>query len=559
MKKVLTIKDNSTLRDSLKRIKRNSKSNFLPNFFAIIDKNKKLIGALTDGDLRRNFAENDSMDKSIKLCMNKNPVFLTIKQLKNREFDLLKENLRKRKRNIQDIFITNENKKIIGAISYKEIFNSDVGQETIVSVIGMGFVGLTVACHIASKDFKVRAIDKNKKIIGDLKRGKPHFYEPHLQENIKINSKEKRLIFSNELKKSSYYIVSAGTPLTNKNKPDLSHIYEVLDSIVSAGLNNSVVVMRSTIPLGSSLSSIIPYLEKKSSLKCGVDWSYCYAPERTIEGNALDELKTLPQLFSGFSKNCNEISRTFLNLVFDNLVLMDSIEAAELSKLACNSYRDLSFAFANEISNICEDLQVDSKRLIEQVNYEYPRSTIALPSPGVGGYCLTKDPIIYSNPLKKLSSKPKSGCFSREINEHAAKSPYRSLIKFSKRNNLKLSDLNILVIGIAFKGFPKTDDYRFSTGVDFCNLIQNKVKKLWVKDFEIDSKKINQLGFKNLISIKKVDAIFILNNHEKNSDIVLLDWLQKKSKKLLYDGWGQKTNLKNYDDKNFFYSTLGKL
>ena len=92
-----------------------------------------------------------------------------------------------------------------------------------------------------------------------------------------------------------------------------------------------MVVIRSTIPLGSSASSIIPYLEKKSNLKCGVDWSYCFAPERTVEGNALDELKTLPQLFSGFSKNCNEISRTFLNLVFDNLVLMDSIEAAELS------------------------------------------------------------------------------------------------------------------------------------------------------------------------------------------------------------------------------------
>ena len=183
---------------------------------------------------------------------------------------------------------------------------------------------------------------------------------------------------------------------------------------------------------------------------------------------------------------------------------MDSIEAAELSKLACNTYRDLSFAFANEISNMCEDLEVDSKRLIEQVNYEYPRSNIALPSPGVGGYCLTKDPIIYSNPSKKLSSKPKSGSFSREINEHAAKSPYRSLIKFSRSNKLKLSDLNILVIGIAFKGFPKTDDHRFSTGVDFCDSIQNKVKNLWVKDFEIGSKKVNQLGYKNLVSIEKL-------------------------------------------------------
>ena len=112
-----------------------------------------------------------------------------------------------------------------------------------------------------------------------------------------------------------------------------------------------------------------------------------------------------------------------------------------------------------------------------------------------------------------------------------------------------------MVIGIAFKGFPKTDDHRFSTGVDFCDLIQSKVKNLWVKDFEISSKKINQLGYKNLVSIEKADAIFILNNHEKNSDIILLDWLQKKSKKLLYDGWGQKTNLKSYDDKTFFYST----
>jgi nucleotide sugar dehydrogenase len=239
--------------------------------------------------------------------------------------------------------------------------------------------------------------------------------------------------------------------------------------------------------------------------------------------------------------------------------LTDSIEAAELSKLICNTYRDLNFAFANEISNICEDIDVDSKRLVEQVNYEYPRSNIALPSPGVGGYCLTKDPIIYSNPSIKLSLKPKSGFFSREINEYAEKSPYRSLIKFSRTNKLKLSDLNILVIGIAFKGSPKTDDYRFSTGVNFCNLIQNKVKNLWVKDFQIGSKKIKELGYKNIDSIKKVDAIFILNNHEKNSDIVLLDWLKKRSKKLLYDGWAQRTNLKSYDDKNFFYSTLGKL
>ena len=106
-------------------------------------------------------------------------------------------------------------------------------------------------------------------------------------------------------------------------------------------------------------------------------------------------------MVSGFSKSCLTKSIEFWRGITNAVVQIDSLEACEIAKLANNTYRDLTFAFANGISQICSDFQIDSEKLINSINEGYPRSSIAKPSPGVGGYCLTKDPYILFYSMSK--------------------------------------------------------------------------------------------------------------------------------------------------------------
>ena len=160
-------------------------------------------------------------------------------------------------------------------------------------------------------------------------------------------------------------------------------------------------------------------------MKCGIDWHLSFAPERTLEGSALQELRNLPQIISGFSDACLKKSSEFFDKFCNNTVEVESLESAEMAKLACNTYRDLKFSFANELSSICEQYNINSRKLISKINFDYERAGIPLPSPGVGGYCLTKDPIIYTHPSRKPSIPIELGRVSRKINEYAAQSPNR--------------------------------------------------------------------------------------------------------------------------------------
>ena len=240
------------------------------------------------------------------------------------------------------------------------------------------------------------------------------------------------------------------------------------------------------------------------------------------------------------------------------------MESAELAKLACNTFRDLQFSFANELSAMCENYNINTRRLIEQINFDYPRAKIPSPSPGVGGYCLTKDPIIYSNPINKPTEQIELGKISRKVNENALRSPNRALGNFVEKYNLSLSMLNILIVGIAFKGTPETNDIRFSTSIDFFNSVKDDVNKIYGFDNCISQKDLVDIGFSKDFDVLdihnyEISAIFYLNNHSRNSDINLSLWLETNNPKLLYDGWGCRNDLEFNDIEKFSYTTLGKI
>ena len=202
-------------------------------------------------------------------------------------------------------------------------------------------------------------------------------------------------------------------------------------------------------------------------------------------------------------------------------------------KIMGNAYRDYVFGFSNFLISICQQYNLDLNLLIDASNRGYPRSTIPVPSPGVGGPCLTKDPYFFFEDALNFSKSPVIA--ARKINELIPKQSVK-FIK-SKINNLK--DFNCLVIGIAFKGVPETNDYRNSPSVDFIEELKPEVKSVdyWdcvVKDVdaEINAGKYHQ--------DKKYTFYAILNNSPKNLEFFTqLELNDAEGEIIIYDPWRQ--------------------
>ncbi len=540
---------------------------YVKGIVAVISNENKFIGCFADGDLRRIINDNADLNLPISNFMVRNPISVMECDIDDvNTWNNIKDLEVQFKKNVKTIFVLNDQKELLGALNrnyYISEFLEDF-QNTKSCIMGLGFVGLTVACHISSYNMEVIGYDNSLSLVDDLKNNKTKFDEPGLSNMINDSLGKGLLDFTNEIPKSDIYMISVGSPISDDGVPDLSQILSCLDKITSVIKPGILIIIRSTIPLGSCREVFIPYLEKASGLSCGVDWHLSFAPERTLEGSALQELRNLPQIVSGFSDDCLRKSSNYFRKFCKNIVEVESLESAELAKLACNTYRDLKFSFANELSNICETYNINARRLISKINFDYDRADIPLPSPGVGGYCLTKDPIIYTHPSKKPESPIELGKISRKINNYALGSPNRALKKFCSTYDIKSEDINILIIGLAFKGTPETNDVRFSTSIDFYNSVSPFTNKVYGFDNCLSQNEIQNLGFEKDFDINKIDnyditGIFFLNNHRKNSNVNLLPWLNSQGLKFVFDGWGCREDLEENDFKDFTYMTLGML
>ena len=565
IKKTLTCLS-SELTDVVVGLMSTKNDELMKGIVAIVSEDNKLIGSFADGDLRRIISEDSDLNLPVINYMVNDPICIKDTDLNNSiawsNIEKLEDKLT---RKVKNIFVLNKYDQLIGMIDrhHYQINNQNLNFQDC-CIMGLGFVGLTVACHISANNIKVIGLDSSRSLINDLKNKKTKFDEPGLLNMMSDSLDMKLLEFTHEIPKSMVYMIAVGSPISDQGVPDISQILSCLDKISTVLTPGVLIIIRSTIPLGSCREIFIPYLENLIGMKCGIDWHLSFAPERTLEGSALQELRNLPQIISGFSDACLKKSSEFFDKFCNNTVEVESLESAEMAKLACNTYRDLKFSFANELSSICEQYNINSRKLISKINFDYERAGIPLPSPGVGGYCLTKDPIIYTHPSRKPSIPIELGRVSRKINEYAAQSPNRVLKSFCSKFNYHMEDINILIIGLAFKGSPETNDIRFSTSLDFFHSIKSSVSNIYGFDNCIGQNEIVSYGFEPNFNIKKIDqynisGIFFLNNHIKNSNINLMPWLNTDKPKFVFDGWGCREDLEELDINDFKYTTLGML
>ena len=222
-----------------------------------------------------------------------------------------------------------------------------------VSVYGLGYVGLTLAIVLAEHGYFVKGLDVDSNKISMLKRNLSYLHEKNIVSRLK-NIREKKLItFHSELKNDTnkYIIICIGTPINYRTKkPIIKSIQKSLNPILNNIKENQTLILRSTVPIGFTKKYIVNQIHKKSSLKVGKNIFVCFAPERTIEGKALEELKTNPQIIGGYSEKCIQNGIFFFQRINHKIITVGNLESAETAKLIDNSYRDTTFAFSNEIA-----------------------------------------------------------------------------------------------------------------------------------------------------------------------------------------------------------------
>lgn len=559
----VTTSADATVDEVYRLISQQSKSVSHPGIALVLDAHSRLIGIITDGDVRRAYASDFDFQTAVSNIMTKTPITLSIHDDQNDYVSLIRE---KTKRNdrfstemLRHIPVIDDSFRVVDIVDSLNLLFSNQPSSYSVSIYGMGYVGLTLAVALANIGHKVLGIDINESLVNSLTAGQPHIYEPGLKEMLKVNIAAKTISFAEaSTEPSDIHIISVGTPITQQSSPDLSFIDSAIISIAKVLRKGDQVLLRSTVPLGTTRKHVVPLLEAKSNLSAGIDFFVSFAPERTVEGQALHELKTLPQVIGGLTNICTSKSMRFWSSLCDTIIQAQSIEAAELVKLSNNSFRDLSFAFANQIALLCHAHNINAFDAIRVANEGYPRNRISMPSPGVGGYCLTKDPILLSSSFsdRTIASLPQLG---RSVNETAALYPLEVIDNYLVRTNGRLEDNSILIIGIAFKGDPETNDVRGSTSLQLAHVLADKCKTLKVWDAVIPTADLLKLGLDPVPSlnegIKNADIVLILNNNRHN---ILAEALTEPSeRKLIFDGWNQLNQREIERISGFTYSTMG--
>jgi nucleotide sugar dehydrogenase len=511
-------------------------------FALVVDREKKLIGVVADADIRKFLLSNQKLPMNVSEVVNKN--FISISNILERQVWPSEIARQMADRGwgtnypVRYVPVVDAQGIPTGLIDTQDLKKEIEKFRDQVVIVGLGYVGLTVAVALAEVGLRVTGVDSNDEKISQLQSGKSPLYETGIEEII-LNRIGKNLVFQTSLPnnpqglgQSTYYLICLPTPLDIYTKNmDLTYLDNFSKDLVSALKQGDCIVLRSTTPLGTG-RRLVREIEEIRQWRVGSDFYFVQAPERTVEGDALREIRELPQIIAGATPACLDRGIKLFGDISKVTVSVSSLEAAEMIKIAGNAYRDFSFAFANQLSEVAREHNVDIDEVISKSNLNYPRSTIPLPSPGVGGPCLTKDPYLFGL-IGKKESDSNPILSARIYNESVPK----QLVDFL-RSKIEKKESG-LVLGLAFKGSPPTDDMRNSTNVEIAHELASMFRHFASWDAVVNIANLkNGISEEEIFKEPNYDFIGILNNHDQNASIVKRVLSKTSSKEIvLFDPW----------------------
>ena len=386
-----------------------------------------------------------------------------------------------------------------------------------IGIIGLGYVGLPLAIRFAEAGFSVTGFDIDKEKVERLNKGES--YIKHISSSL-ITRLQNCLIATTDmdrLREMDVILICVPTPLTNKREPDMQYVERTSREIAKNMRGGQLISLESTTYPGTTRKLLLPLFES-NGLRVGKDFYLIYSPEREDPGNKTYNMKNIPKVVGGITKNCLKMGICLYSSIVEKTIPVSSPEVAEATKLLENIYRSVNIALVNELKILFDRMGIDIWEVIEAAKTKPFGFQPFYPGPGFGGHCIPIDPFYLSWAAKEYGLNTKFIELAGEINTSMPYFVLQKAIDALNERRKALKGSKILILGVAYK--KDVDDDRESPAYAIMDLLIKrgarifyndpyipKLKKSRKYDFGLTSKPLTEKF------LKEMDLIIIVTDH----------------------------------------------
>lgn len=438
-------------------------------------------------------------------------------------------------------------------MNFVELKNLIKTRNANVGVVGLGYVGLPLACVLAESGFNVVGIELREERVRMINSGISPIKgeEPGLDELLKqvvLSKKFRASTNVNDLREAQIITINVETPVEDNHEPKYEALILACQAVGEILENGTVVIIESTVAPGTTTRLIIPTLEKTSKKKVNRDFFVGVCPERVMPGKLMENLHKMSRICGGSTPTVAEIMVGFYESFVDSNVDVADLITAELVKTVENSYRDVQIAFANEVALICEKLGADVFRVRDLVN-KAPYRQMHLPGAGVGGHCIPKDPWLLAYSVKEyfpLTVIPSARKVNNEMPLHIG----AVLLHSFQQLGVDPKKAKVSILGISY--LENSDDTRNSPTIPLIHFLEENGVKVVVHD-----PLVSPYNKDLLTTVRDSDAIIVMVGHQQYSQINLKELKNVLHHSILIDG-RHLFNRSKAIDAGFTYYCIGQ-
>ena len=394
-------------------------------------------------------------------------------------------------------------------------------KDSIIAIIGLGYVGLPLAVAFASK-YQVIGFDIKTKRVEELQRANDTTLEvtnKELKNSLISNTRNGLTITSvvHDIKKANVYIITVPTPINDQRQPLLTPLKKACETVASVLKKGDVVIIESTVYPGATEEFCVPIFESSSDLIFNRDFFVGYSPERINPGDKKHTVTKILKVTSGSTPEAAKfIDKLYASVITAGTYLAPSIKVAEAAKVIENSQRDINIAFVNELSKIFRLLNIDTEEVLTAAATKWNFLKF---SPGlVGGHCIGVDPYYLAQKAKDVGYNPEIILAGRKMNDSMGSYVAQETVKLMIDKGISIKGSNTLVLGITFK--ENCPDIRNSRVIDIIREFKTYKVNIDVYDPWADIDTVKQEYNLNLINNasllkRNYDAIVLAVSHKE--------------------------------------------
>jgi len=399
----------------------------------------------------------------------------------------------------------------------KNLFRKIENREVRIAVVGLGYVGLSLAIGFAETGFKVFGIDLSGDKVRALEEGRSHIGDvssDDVRRCLRKNLFKATTDFS-VLREVDVICICVPTPLAKTRDPNISYILSAVRQIQKYMHSGQLIVLESTTYPGTTSEVILPILEK-TGFKLGKDFFLAFSPERIDPSNARYKIKNIPKVVGGITPECGQLAAALYGSMVDSVVEVSSAKTAEMVKLAENAFRSVNIALVNELCIMCNKFGIDIWEVIKAAETKPFGFMPFYPGPGLGGHCIPIDPCYLSWKARIHGFEPRFIELAGEINQSMPEYVVIRVQDLLNKHGKILKGARILVLGVAYK--KDVNDFRESPALDVIELLFDKKAQITYSDPHIPHLKWKKHDLKSVpltsAVLKKADLAIILADHK---------------------------------------------